>query len=295
MAQPQAQTEPTPPFPKQKLEKPGIEAELEPRPKYEAPRYRPAGKLEGKVALVTGGDSGIGRAVALLYAREGADVAITALPDERIDSADTRAAIEQEGRRCLVIEADLTSTAACVDAVERTVAELGHLDVLVHNAAHQNRKDSLEEVTEEEWDRTFKTNIYAYYRLVKAALPHLQPGASIIATGSETGIQGAAKLFDYSATKGAIHTLTKTLAMELVERGVRVNCVAPGPVWTPLNAADTGATPEKVSEFGSKTPMKRPAQPEEIAPAYVFFASDADSSYITGVVLPAMGGQTVGG
>lgn len=294
MTRPQSQSEPTPPFPARKLDKPGIEADLEPRPRYEAPRYKPAGKLEGKVALVTGGDSGIGRAVALLYAREGADVAITALPEERVDSEATRTSIEREGRRCIVIEGDLSETQACTRAVERTVSELGHLDVLVHNAAHQNRKESLEAVDEAEWDRTFRTNIYAYYRLVKAALPHLQPGSSIIATGSETGIQGAAKLFDYSATKGAIHTFTKTLAIELVDRGIRVNCVAPGPVWTPLNAADTGATPDKVAQFGSKTPMKRPSQPEEIAPAYVFFASDADSSYITGVVLPVMGGQTVG-
>ncbi len=294
MAKPQLQSEPKPPFPERKLDKPGIEAELDPRPRYEAPRYKPAGKLEGKVALVTGGDSGIGRAVALLYAREGADVAITALPEERVDSDETRRAIEQVGRRCIVIEGDLGELQGCVDAVERTVAELGHLDVLVHNAGYQNRKDSLEEVDEAEWDRTFRINVYAYYRLVKAALPHLKPGASIIATGSETGIQGAAKLFDYSATKGAIHAFTKTLAQDLLERGIRVNCVAPGPVWTPLNPSDSGATPEKVASFGSKTPMKRPAQPEEIAPAYVFFASDADSSYITGVVLPAMGGQTVG-
>lgn len=179
--------------------------------------------------------------------------------------------------------------------MQGTVNEFGQLDILVHNAAHQNRKDSLEAVENEEWDRTFRTNIYAYFWLVKAALPHLEPGAAIIATGSETGIQGAEKLFDYSATKGAIHAFTKTLAMELVQRGIRVNCVAPGPVWTPLNPADEGATPDKVATFGEKTPMKRPAQPEEIAPAYVFFASDADSSFITGVVLPVMGGQTIGG
>ena len=295
MSKPQLQSEPMPPFPARKLPKPGIEAHLEPRPKYEAPRYKPAGKLEGKVALVTGGDSGIGRAVAVLYAREGADVAITALPAERVDSDETREVISQLGRRCIVIEGDLSDAQGCEAAISRTMDEFGRLDILVHNAAHQNRKGSLEEVTEEEWDLTFQTNIYAYYRLVKAALPHLKPGAAIIATGSETGIQGAEKLFDYSATKGAIHAFTKTLAMELVPRGIRVNCVAPGPVWTPLNAADEGATPEKVSTFGEKTPMKRPAQPEEIAPAYVFFASDADSSFISGVVLPAMGGQTIGG
>lgn len=247
------------------------------------------------MALVTGGDSGIGRAVAVLYAREGADVAITALAEEKVDSDETKRAIEAEGRRCIVIEGDLSKAAGCETAVRRTVDELGRLDILVHNAAHQNRKDSLDAVDDAEWDRTFRTNIYAYFWLVKAALPHLGPGASIIATGSETGIQGAEKLFDYSATKGAIHTFTKTLALELVERGIRVNCVAPGPVWTPLNAADEGATPQKVATFGEKTPMKRPAQPEEIAPAYVFFASDADSSFISGVVLPVMGGQPIGG
>ena len=293
MAKPQMQAEPKPPFPEQKLEKPGLESELQPKPRYKAPRYKPAGKLEGKVALVTGGDSGIGRAVAVLYAREGADVAITALPDERTDSEHTRRAIEAEGRRCIVIEGDLADPDICVDAVERTVAELGQLDVLVHNAAHQNRKESLEDVEEEEWDRTFKVNVYAYYRLVKAALPHLGPGAAIIASGSITGIEGSSELPDYSATKGAIHTLTKTLAQNLVDRGIRVNCVAPGPVWTPLNAADEGKSAKEVAKFGADTPFGRPAQPEEIAPAYVFFASDADSSFITGVVLPALGGQTL--
>ncbi len=295
MAKPQMQSEPKPPFAEQKLVKPGIEAELTPRPRYKAPRYKPAGKLDGKVALITGGDSGIGRAVAVLYAREGADVAIAALAEEAQDSGETRRAIEAEGRRCIVIEGDLSDPDVCIDAVERTVAELGKLDILVHNAAHQNSKESLEDVEEEEWDRTFKVNVYAYYRLVKAALPHLRPGSSIIATGSITGIEGSSELPDYSATKGAIHTLTKTLAQNLVDRGIRVNCVAPGPVWTPLNAADEGNTPEDVAKFGQKTPLQRPAQPEEIAPAYVFFASDADSSFITGVVLPALGGETVGG
>ena len=289
------QAEPKPPFPKQKLEKPGLEAELKPQPRYQARRYKPAGKLEGKVALITGGDSGIGRAVAVIYAREGADVANTALPAERVDSDKTRLAIEAEGRRAIVIEGDLTDPDVCIDAVERTVAELGQLDILVHNAAHQNRKETLEDVEEDEWDRTFKTNVYAYYRLVKAALPHLRPGSAIIASGSITGIEGSSQLPDYSATKGAIHTLTKTLAQNLLERGIRVNCVAPGPVWTPLNAADEGQAPSDVAAFGEKTPLGRPAHPEEIAPAYVFFASDADSSFITGVVLPALGGETTGG
>jgi NAD(P)-dependent dehydrogenase (short-subunit alcohol dehydrogenase family) len=288
-------TEPKPPFPKQKLRKPGIESELKPRPRYLAPRYKGAGKLEGKVALITGGDSGIGRAVAVLYAREGADVAITALPAERRDADETRRAVELEGHACLVLFGDLTSPRVCRSMVARTVKKFGGLDILVSNAAYQNRKKSLDEVDDKEWDRTFKTNIYPYFWLARAALPHLKPGASIIATGSIVGFQGSPELPDYAATKGAVHTLTKTLAQNLVKRGIRVNCVAPGPVWTPLNAADKGQSPQKVSVFGKKTPFERPAQPEEVAPAYVFFASDADSSFITGVVLPVLGGETVGG
>jgi NAD(P)-dependent dehydrogenase (short-subunit alcohol dehydrogenase family) len=295
MPQPQIKSEPKPPFPKQKLRKPGIEARLEPRPRYQAPQYKAAAKLEGRAALITGGDSGIGRAVALLYAREGANVAITALPAERRDAEETRRAVEGAGRQCLIIKGDLTSSRACKKAVERTVKEFGRLDILVVNAAHQNRKKTPEEVDDAEWDRTFKTNVYPYFWLVKAALPHLRAGASIIATGSIVGFQGSPELPDYSATKGAMHTLTKTLAQNLVKRGIRVNCVAPGPVWTPLNAADKGQSPEKVAQFGKKTPLERPAQPEEIAPAYVFLASDADSSFITGIVLPILGGETVGG
>ena len=295
MSKPQMQAEPKAPFPKQKLPKPGIEADLDPRPKYQAPRYKAAGKLAEKAALITGGDSGIGRAVAVLYAREGADVAITALATERQDADETRRAVEAEGRKCLILEGDLTDPDTCRDFVERTVYEFGHLDILVSNAAHQNRKKSLDDIDDAEWDRTFRTNVYAYYWLVKAALPHLRPGAAIIATGSIAGIQGSSELPDYSASKGAIHSMTKALAQNLVSKGIRVNCVAPGPVWTPLNAADEGMTPEKVAEFGKKTPLERPAQPEEIAPAYVFFASDADSSFITGVVLPALGGETIGG
>jgi NAD(P)-dependent dehydrogenase (short-subunit alcohol dehydrogenase family) len=295
MAGPQITSEPKPPFPKQKLEKPGLERDMKERPKYQAPRYKAAGKLEGRVALITGGDSGIGRAVAVLYAREGADVAIAYLPDERPDGEETRRAIEAEGRRCLTLEGDLIEPDFCQQIVERTVAELGQLDILVSNAAYQNRKSNLEDVTDEEFDRTFKTNVYAYFRLVKAALPHLGEGASIIVTGSETGFEGPEMLPDYSATKGAIHTLTKALAKMLAERGIRVNCVSPGPVWTPLNLADEGNPPEKVATFGEKTPLKRPAQPEELAPAYVFFASDADSSFISGEVLAVMGGGTAPG
>jgi NAD(P)-dependent dehydrogenase (short-subunit alcohol dehydrogenase family) len=295
MAKPQIESEPKPPFPAKKLDKPGIEAELDPKPRYQAPRYKPAHKLEGKIALITGGDSGIGRAVAVLYAREGADVAITALPAEKQDAEDTKRAVEAEGHRCHVMYGDLTQLDFCNQAVDETVAELGQLDILVSNAAHQNRKQSIEEVTEEEFDRTLKTNVYAYFRLVKAALPHLQSGAAIIVTGSETGFEGPEMLPDYSATKGAIHTLTKVLAKQLAERGIRVNCIAPGPVWTPLNPADEGNPPDKVAKFGEKTPLKRPAQPEELAPSYVFLASDADSSYITGEILAVMGGGTTPG
>src|ERR1043166_1263191 len=295
MAKPQIQSDPKPPFPAKKLEKPGLEADLRPKPKYEAPNYRPANKLEGKKALITGGDAGIGRAVAVMYAREGADVAITALPAEKPDSDQTKKVIEKLGRRCVVFEGDLTSEQFCRDAVERTVYELGQLDILVSNAAHQNRKESIEEIDEAEFDRTFKTNVYAFFRLVKAALPHLEAGASIIVTGSETGFEGPDLLPDYSATKGAIHTMTKVFAKQLADRGIRVNCVAPGPVWTPLNPADEGARPEKIATFGKKTPLERPAQPEEIAPAYVFLASDADSSYITGEILAIMGGGTAPG
>jgi NAD(P)-dependent dehydrogenase (short-subunit alcohol dehydrogenase family) len=289
------QPEPAPPFPAQHQPKPGIESELDPRPRYRAEDYRAAGKLEDTVALVTGGDSGIGRAVAVLFAREGADVAIGHLAAERSDAEETRRAVEAHGRRCVLIEGDLADARFCDEIVERTVSALGGLDILVSNAAHQNRKGSLDELTDEELETTFRINVYAYVRLARAALRHMQPGASIIATSSVTGILGSKGLPDYSATKGAINAFTKTLAQEVVDRGIRVNAVAPGPVWTPLHAADEGTSPEKVAAFGSKVPIGRPAQPEELAPAYVFLASNADSSYITGTVLQVMGGETAGG
>jgi NAD(P)-dependent dehydrogenase (short-subunit alcohol dehydrogenase family) len=292
---PQMQDEPKGPFPQQHQRAPGLEKKLDPLPRWEASRYRAAGKLEGKVALITGGDSGIGRAVAFLYAREGADLAINYLAEEEVDATEVKRSVEALGRRCLLLPGDLTRPNVCTQIVEKTVKEFGRLDILVSNAAHQARKQKLEDVTDDEFDRTFKTNIYAYFRLAKAALPHLKPGSSIIATSSETGIMGANNLPDYSATKGAINAFTKTLAMDLIERGIRVNAIAPGPVWTPLNPSDAGASPEKVAKFGSQSPMGRPAQPEELAPAYVFLASDADSSYITGIVLQVMGGETTGG
>jgi NAD(P)-dependent dehydrogenase (short-subunit alcohol dehydrogenase family) len=287
---PRVLEQPEAPMPAQHIEKPGLEAELELKPRYEAPHYRGAGKLEGRAALITGGDSGIGRAVAVLFAREGANVSIVYLPEEQVDAEETRGAVEREGRQALLIPGDVRDSAFCREAVERTVTTFGKLDILVNNAAFQQHQKSLEDVSEEQFDRTFKTNIYGYFFMAKAALAHMREGAAVINTGSITGLQGSKELLDYSATKGAIHAFTKSLAQNLVERKIRVNCVAPGPVWTPLNPADKEA--EDVAEFGSDTPLKRPAQPEEMAPAYVFFASEADSSYITGEVLTLLGGET---
>ena len=285
--------QPKSPMPPQHQEKPGIESQLDPRPRYEAPHYKGSDKLKDKVALVTGGDSGIGRAVAVLFAREGADVALTYLPVEGSDADETRAAVEAEGRRAIAIAGDLQDPGFCRAVVEQTLEEFGKLDIVVNNAAYQQHQETLEDVSEEQWDRTFKTNIYAYFYLTKAALPHLKEGSAIVNCGSITGLEGSKHLLDYSATKGAIHAFTKSLAQNLVERGIRVNCVAPGPVWTPLNPSDKPA--KEVAEFGGDTPMKRPAQPEEIAPAFVFFASEITSSYVTGEVLTLLGGETTAG
>jgi NAD(P)-dependent dehydrogenase (short-subunit alcohol dehydrogenase family) len=285
--------EPKSPQPKQHQSKPGIESKVKPRPNYEAPHYRGAGKLDGKVALITGGDSGIGRAVAVLFAREGADVAITYLAAERSDALESKNAIESEGRRALLLKGDVTKANVCERFVEQTVKEFGRLDILVNNAAFQQHQKTIEDLTEEQWDQTFKTNIYAYFRMAKAALRHLEEGSAIINTGSITGLEGSKQLLDYSSTKGAIHAFTKSLAQNLVDRGIRVNCVAPGPVWTPLNPSDK--EPADVADFGADTPMGRPAQPEEIAPAYVYFASEADSSYVTGEILTLLGGETRAG
>jgi NAD(P)-dependent dehydrogenase (short-subunit alcohol dehydrogenase family) len=285
--------QPKSPMPPQHQPKPGIEAELDPKPNYMAPLYKGAEKLKDKVALITGGDSGIGRAVAVLFAREGADVAFTYLKEEQRDADETTRAVEAEGQRALAIEADLTGPKVCKDVVKRTVDEFGKLDILVNNAAFQQHQESLDDLTEEQWDHTFRTNIYAYFHMAKAALPHLQEGSAIVNTGSITGLEGSKQLLDYSSTKGAIHAFTKSLAQSLVKRGIRVNCVAPGPVWTPLNPSDK--KPEDVAKFGADTPMKRPAQPEEIAPAFVYFASEIDSSYVTGEVLTLLGGETTAG
>ena len=277
--------------PQEQDQQPGVESEMTPRPVAEDPKYQGSGKLKGKVALITGGDSGIGRAVAITFAKEGADVAVSYL-NEHSDAEETRRQVEQEGRRCLLIEGDVSSEAHCQSVVRRTVQELGRLDVLVNNAAVQYQQDSILDITEEQLDKTFRTNIYAYFFMVKAALPHLKKGSTIINTASVTAYKGNPVLLDYSSTKGAIVAFTRSLAQSLVEQGIRVNAVAPGPIWTPLIPATFDA--EKVSQFGADVPMKRPGQPEEVAPSYVFLASD-DSSYIAGQVLHPNGGSVVNG
>jgi len=260
---------PEPPFPAQHLAKPGVEAELELRPMYDAPYYRGSGKLQDFVAMVTGGDSGIGRAVSVLFAREGADVAIVHLPEEQADADETKSAVEKEGRRCLLIVGDVRERAFCIDAVEQVVQTFGKLNVLVNNAAFQVHSASFEDLSETHFDLTLETNVYGYFHMAQAAVKHMKNGSSIINTGSVTGLMGSKDLIDYSTTKGAIHAFTRALSSSLISKGIRVNAVAPGPVWTPLNPSDREAA--KVATFGAQSPMKRPAQPEELAPAYMCF------------------------
>jgi NAD(P)-dependent dehydrogenase (short-subunit alcohol dehydrogenase family) len=279
---------PANPLPEQHLPKPGRESDLEPRPRYDAPAYRGSGKLQDRVALITGADSGIGRAVAVLFAREGADVAIGYL-SEHGDAEETKRAVEAEGRRAILVAGDVADPAYAAYAVRRTATELGGLHILVNNAAYQQHQRALEDITNEQLELTFRTNILGYFYMARAALEHLGEGGVIVNSTSVTGADGSGGLLDYASTKGAINAFTKSLAQNLLDRGIRVNAVAPGPVWTPLNPADVDA--EDVAEFGADVPMKRPAQPEELAPAYVFLASNIDSSYITGEIINVFGGK----
>jgi NAD(P)-dependent dehydrogenase (short-subunit alcohol dehydrogenase family) len=270
---------------------PGVESKLEPRADHGEESYRGSGKLQGLAAVITGGDSGIGRAVAIAFAREGADVAIGYLsPKEERDARETARWVEEAGQRCIRVRFDVQDRAACRRFVEKAVREFGRLDIVVNNAAYQQEQKSILDITEEQLDGTFRTNIYGYIYIVQAALPHLKEGAVILNTGSVTAMKGNGSLIDYSATKGAIHTFTRSLAQSLAEKGIRVNCVAPGPVWTPLIPA-TFADKEHVEQFGGDTFWGRPAQPAEIAPSYVFLASN-DARYYSGEVLAPTGSET---
>lgn len=271
------------------MEPPGLESQMQPKPKAEDPGYRGCGKLKGKVALVTGGDSGIGRAVAIAFAKEGADVAIAYL-QEHSDAEETKRRVEEYGRRCIAIAGDLGDEMVCRQVVQRVIDVFGRLDVLVNNAAEQTPQERLEDISAEQLERTFRTNIFAYFYLTKAALPHLKEGSAVINTTSVTAYRGSPHLLDYSATKGAIVAFTRSLTGNLVKRGIRVNGVAPGPIWTPL--IPSTFPEEKVEKFGEDVPMGRPGQPEEVAPSYVFLASD-DASYFAGQILHPNGGEVI--
>jgi len=276
--------------PQQQDRRPGLESAMTPKPASH-PTHPGCGRLEGKVGLITGGDSGIGRAVAIAFAREGADVAIVYL-NEHDDAKETQRLVEQEGRRCLAIAGDVGDEQVCRDAVDRTVREFGRLDILVNNAAEQHPQDSLEQITADQLERTFRTNIFSYFYMGKAALPHLKEGSTIINTTSVTAYKGSPQLLDYSSTKGAIVAFTRSLSQALADKRIRVNAVAPGPIWTPLIPSTFPA--EKVATFGADVPLQRPGQPDEIAPSYVFLASD-DASYTTGQVLHPNGGTVLNG
>lgn len=278
-------------LPPQHQPEPGKEGEMTPRPEYRGEDYKAAGKLDGKVAIITGGDSGIGRSVAVLFAREGADVAILYL-DQHQDADETRRVVEEHGRKCLTFAGDVADRDVCRKVIDETLGKLGKLDILVNNAAEQHPQEKLEDISEEQWEKTFRTNIFGMFQMTKAALPHLRKGASIINTTSVTAYKGSPQLLDYSATKGAITAFTRSLSMNLAERGIRVNGVAPGPIWTPLIPSTFDE--EKVAKFGANVPMERPGQPDEVAPAYVYLAS-TDSSYVSGQVIHVNGGTVVNG
>lgn len=277
--------------PQHQDQRPGIESEMNPLPKFTSSEYKAAGKLEGKVALITGGDSGIGRAVAVTYAKEGADVAIVYL-NEHKDAEETKRQVEQEGRKCILIAGDIGDDAFCSDSVKETINQLGKLDILVNNAAEQHPQKKLEDISKEQLERTFRTNILGMFYMTQAAMPHLGQGSVIINTASITAYRGSPELIDYSSTKGAIVSFTRSLSMNVAEKGIRVNGVAPGPIWTPL--IPSTFTAEEVSKFGASQPMKRPGQPEELAPAYVYLAS-SDSSYVSGQIIHVNGGEVING
>lgn len=277
--------------PQHQEQQPGLESEMTPKPQAQDSKYKAAGKLTGKVALITGGDSGIGRAIAIVYAKEGADVAIVYLNEDE-DAEETKRLVEKEGQRCITIAGDIGDEQFCKQAVQKTAKELGHLDILVNNAAEQHPQQSIVDITAEQLERTFRTNIFGMFFMTKAAMPHLKEGSSIINTTSVTAYQGNPQLLDYSSTKGAIVAFTRSLSQSLIEKGIRVNGVAPGPIWTPL--IPSTFPEDKVASFGKQVPMQRAGQPEEVAPCYVFLASD-DSSYIAGQILHPNGGNVVNG
>ncbi|MDR0266870.1 SDR family oxidoreductase [Paenibacillus sp.] len=277
--------------PQHQNHQPGIESEMNPPPKYEPSDYVAAGKLKNKKVIITGGDSGIGRAVAVVFAKEGADISIIYL-NEHEDAQETKRQVEQEGRKCVLIPGDIGDEAFCKNAVNQSVKELGGLDVLINNAAEQHEQQKIEDITKDQLERTFRTNIFGMFYMTKMAMPYLGSGSAIVNTASITAYRGSPMLIDYSATKGAIVSFTRALSMNIVEKGIRVNAVAPGPIWTPLIPSSFDA--QEVSEFGSTQPMKRPGQPEEVAPAFVYLASN-DSSYVSGQVIHVNGGEIING
>jgi len=276
--------------PQEQDHQPGRESEMHPQPEYE-PRYPGSGRLDGKTALITGGDSGIGRAVSVLFAREGASIAIVYLEEDE-DAEETKSLVEKEGGQCILIRGDVASSKFCADAVMRTVEHFGRLDVLINNAAEQHEQEDIGEISEEQLVRTFRTNLFGYFFMTQAALPHLKQGSAIVNTTSVTAYRGHDTLIDYASTKGAIVSLIRSLSMQLAKDGIRVNGVAPGPIWTPLIPASFD--PAKVAKFGKNVPMGRPGQPNEVAPCHLFLACE-DSSYMTGQVLHPNGGEMVGG